>query len=128
MVQSPQDSIGKKDESQEVKASRWKLPGVNVSGLQKMGEQISGQTIEMAKNTANSTHGFASKATEQALRSSIDQTMSAFQIAVEQIYERKIPAEKTALTGTINVGVIQLSIRVDIPMNEQTGEIELEME
>lgn len=128
MVQSPLNSAEEKDEGQEAKTSRWKLPGVSVNGLQKLGGQISGQTIEMAKSTAASTHGLASRATEQALRSSIDQTMSAFQIAVEQIYERKIPAEKTALTGTINVGVIQLSIRVDIPMSDQTGEIEVEIE
>ena len=74
------------------------------------------------------THGLASKATEQALRSSIDQTMSAFQIAVEQIQAKKIPAEKTALTSTINAGVIQLSIRVDIPMNETTGDIAVEID
>lgn len=125
MSQPASDFTGEKNEG---KGSRWKLPGVNLDSLQKMGEQVSNQTIEMAKSTATGTHGLASKATEQALRSSIDQTMSAFQIAVEQIYAREIPAEKTALTGTINVGVIQLSIRVDIPMNEQTGEIELEIE
>ena len=54
--------------------------------------------------------------------------MNAFQIAVEQIHERKIPAKMTALTGSINVGVIQLSIRVDIPMNEETGEIAFDIE
>ena len=32
----------------------------------------------------------------------------------------------TALTGTINVGLIQLSIRLDIPMDEETGDIAVE--
>ncbi|MBE9063705.1 hypothetical protein [cf. Phormidesmis sp. LEGE 11477] len=125
MSESLSDLTAQKSEE---KKSRWKLPGVHLEGLQKASGQVSNQAVELAKNTAVGTHGLASKATEQALRSSIDQTMSAFQIAVEQIHERKIPAEKTALTGTINVGVIQLSIRVDIPMNEQTGEVEMEIE
>ncbi|MEL6171559.1 MAG: hypothetical protein AAFN08_16995 [Cyanobacteria bacterium J06559_3] len=80
----------------------------------------------MTQETATNAHGMASKATEQALRSSIDQTMGAFQIAVEQIRERQLPAKMTALTGTINVGVIQLSIRLDIPMDEETGDIAVE--
>lgn len=128
MAKSPQDLTAEKTEKQESKASRWKLPDVSISGLQKVGEKISEQTVGIATDAATNTHELASRATEQALRSSIDQTMSAFQIAVEKIYERKIPAEKTALTGTINVGVIQLSIRVDIPMDEETGEIEIKVE
>ncbi|MEM6251775.1 MAG: hypothetical protein AAF821_02530 [Cyanobacteria bacterium P01_D01_bin.156] len=109
---------GKKQSA--VKPNRWKLPGVNFSELHKVGSQVTGQAVKAAQETA-------STATEQALRSSIDQTMNAFQIAVEQIYARKIPAKMTALTGTINVGVIQLSIRVDIPMDEETGEITFEV-
>lgn len=128
MNQPVQDSATEKCEEQKEEISRWKLPGVNLNGLQKMSGQVSSQAVEMVKTTASGTQGLAARATEQALRSSIDQTMSAFQIAVEQIHARKIPAEKTALTGTINVGVIQLSIRLDIPMNEKTGEIEIDIE
>lgn len=101
----------------------WSFPGVKLGGFNKVGSQVAQQAVKLAQDTATSTHGVASKATEQALRSSIDQTMGAFQIAVEQIRERKLPAKMTALTGTINVGLIQLSIRLDIPMDEETGDI-----
>jgi hypothetical protein len=105
------------------KVSGWKFPGVSLGSLQKVGSQVADQAFKAAHETAQTTQGAAAKATEQALRSSIDQTMNAFQIAVEQIHARKLPAKMTALTGTINVGVIQLSIRLDIPMDEETGEI-----
>lgn len=100
----------------------WSFPGV-LGGFNKVSGQVTQQAIKLAQDTATSTHGAASKATEQALRNAIDQTMGAFQIAVEQIHERKLPAKMAALTGTINVGVIQLSIRLDIPMDEETGDI-----
>lgn len=104
----------------------WSFPGVKLGGLNKVSSQVAQQAAKLAQDTATSTHGMASKATEQAMRSAIDQTMGAFQIAVEQIRERKLPAKMTALTGTINVGVIQLSIRLDIPMDEETGDIAVE--
>lgn len=106
-----------------VQSKGWSFPGVRLGGLNKVGSQVAQQAVKLAQDTATSTHGAASKATEQALRASIDQTMGAFQIAVEQIRERKLPAKMAALTGTINAGVIQLSIRLDIPMDEETGEI-----
>jgi hypothetical protein len=106
-----------------VQSKGWSFPGVRLGGLNKVGTQVAQQAVKLAQDTATSTHGAASKATEQALRASIDQTMGAFQIAVEQIRERKLPAKMAALTGTINAGVIQLSIRLDIPMDEETGEI-----
>ena len=105
----------------------WKLPGVNLNSLQKMSGQVADQALKIAQDTATTTHGAAFKATEQALRTSIDQTMNAFQLAVEQIHARKLPAKMAALTGTVNVGVIQLSIRLDIPMDEETGEIAVDM-
>lgn len=107
-------------------AKTWGFPGVNLAGLGKLGGQVAQQATKVTQETAVNAHGMASKATEQALRSSIDQTMNAFQIAVEQIHERKLPAKMTALTGTINVGVVQLSIRLDIPMDEETGNITVE--
>lgn len=110
-----------------VKDGGWKFPGVNLNNLQKMGGQVADQAFKLAQDTATTTHGAASKATEQALRTSIDQTMNAFQLAVEQIHTRKLPAKMAALTGTVNVGVIQLSIRLDIPMDEETGEIAVDI-
>jgi hypothetical protein len=105
----------------------WSFRGVNLGGLNKVSSQVAQQAAKLAQDTATSTHDAASRATEQAMRSAIDQTMGAFQIAVEQIHDRKLPAKMAALTGTINVGVIQLSIRLDIPMDEETGEIAVEV-
>jgi hypothetical protein len=105
----------------------WSFRGVNLGGLNKVSSQVAQQAAKLAQDTATSTHDAAAKATEQTMRSAIDQTMGAFQIAVEQIHERKLPAKMAALTGTINVGVIQLSIRLDIPMDEETGEIAVEV-
>jgi hypothetical protein len=105
----------------------WSFPGVKLDGFNKVvASQVAQQAVKLAQDTATNTHGIASKATEQALRSSIDQTMGAFQIAVEQIRERRLPAKMAALTGTINAGIIQLSITLDIPMDEETGDIAIE--
>jgi hypothetical protein len=106
---------------------KWKIPGIGFGNLNKLSGQISEQTLRIAQEAATTTQDAAFKATEQAMRSSINQTMNAFQIAVEEIHSRKLPAKMTALTGTINVGVIQLSIRLDIPMDEETGEIKMEV-
>jgi hypothetical protein len=113
-----------RDNPQPVK---WKIPGIGFGNLHKLSGQISEQTVRIAQEAATTTQDAAFKATEQAMRSSINQTMNAFQIAVEEIHSRKLPAKMTALTGTINVGVIQLSIRLDIPMDEETGEIKMEV-
>lgn len=107
--------------------NKWKLPGIGLGNFQKLSGQVSEQALRIAQETATTTQDAAFKATEQAMRSSINQTMNAFQIAVEEIHARKLPAKMTALTGTINVGVIQLSIRLDIPMDEETGEINMEV-
>lgn len=106
---------------------KWMWPSVDLGNLQKLGGQVTEQALKAVQETAASTQDAAMKATEQAMRSSINQTMNAFQIAVEEIRARRLPAQMTALTGTINVGVIQLSIRLDIPMNEDTGAIEIEI-
>lgn len=119
--ESPQPN---RDNPQPVK---WKIPGIDFGNLHKLSGQISEQTLRVAQEAATTTQDAAFKATEQAMRSSINQTMNAFQIAVEEIHSRKLPAKMTALTGTINVGVIQLSIRLDIPMDEETGEIKMEV-
>lgn len=108
-------------------SGKWKIPGIGFGNLHKLSGQISEQTLRIAQEAATTTQDAAFKATEQAMRSSINQTMNAFQIAVEEIHSRKLPAKMTALTGTINVGVIQLSIRLDIPMDEETGEIRMEV-
>jgi hypothetical protein len=106
--------------------NKWKVPGSYLGGLRKLGGQVSEQALRIAQDTATTTQEATFKATEQTMRSAINQTMNAFQIAVEEIHARKLPAKMTALTGTINVGVIQLSIRLDIPMDEETGEISIE--
>lgn len=118
------EKVNESDESSGAPATGgWKLPKINLANLQQASGDVANQAVKAAQATAMVTQEATAKATEQALRSSIDQTMNAFQIAVEQIHARKLPAKMTALTGTINVGVIQLSIRLDIPMDEETGEI-----
>ena len=65
-----QDTSKLTTEKIEEKGSRWKLPGVKFDNLQKMGEQVSSQTIEMAKNTAAGTGlagAFAQKPTVMPL-------------------------------------------------------------
>ncbi len=123
-LENSNDSQQDKD---SVHPSKWKIPGIGLGNLHKLSGQFSEQTLRIAQEAATTTQDAAFKATEQAMRSSINQTMNAFQIAVEEIHARKLPAKMTALTGTINVGVIQLSIRLDIPMDEETGEISMEV-
>lgn len=113
---------------QETSNGKWKFPGVNLGNLQKIGGQMTEQAVKTAQETVVTAQGSTFKMTEQAMRASINQTMNAFQIAVEEIRARKLPAEKTALTGTINVGIIQLSIRLDIPMDQETGEIAMDIQ
>jgi gas vesicle protein len=114
--------------TQENKGGRWKLPDIDLNAFQQAKAQVSDQAVQMAQSTAANTQDLVSKATDQALRSSIEQTMNALQIAVEQIHSRNIPAQTAVLTGSINVGVVQLSISVDIPMNERTGDILIEVD
>lgn len=114
--------------SQETGNGKWKFPGMNLGNLQKLGGQMTEQAAKAAQETAMTAQDSTFKVTEQAMRASINQTMNAFQIAVDEIQARKLPAEKTALTGTINVGIIQLSIRLDIPMDQETGEIAMDIQ
>jgi hypothetical protein len=115
-------------EMPESNGGKWRFPGMKLGNLQKMSGQMTEQAVKMVQETASTAQDTTFKATEQAMRSSINQTMNAFQIAVEEIRARKLPAEKTALTGTINVGIIQLSICLDIPMDQETGEIAMDIQ
>ena len=58
--------------------SSWKFPEVNFGGLRKVSEQVADQAVKMAQDTVVTTHGAASKATEQALRLTVRSFFLAF--------------------------------------------------
>jgi hypothetical protein len=83
--------------------------------------KLSKETIDKAVQ-ASKEHGSA--LTEQAIQISIDQAISVIQISAQQIKKRNLPVSNVSIGTQLTIGIIQLSINVNVPTDQDLGDAE----
>ena len=80
---------------------------MNLGNIQKLGQQAAGQASQVSQG--------ASDLAEQAIQTTIDQGIHIVQTAAEKIRNSRIPVNNVTIQAQINVGVVQLSMILNVP-------------
>lgn len=80
---------------------------MNLGNIQKLGQQAAGQASQVSQG--------ASDLAEQAIQSTIDQGIHIVQTVAEKIRNSQIPVNNVTIQAHINVGVVQLSMVLNVP-------------
>lgn len=93
---------------------------MNLESLQKLGKQVADKATQTAQGTASGL-------SEKAVRAAVDQTINVIQIAAQQVKKRNVPAKTVKLGANVTIGIIQLSMNIDMPTEGEPEEIEVDI-
>lgn len=100
---------------------------MNLGDLQKIGQKATNQVLQATQSTQETASGLTGK----AIRSAVDQAIGVLQIAAQQakVKEQDIPANKIAVGASINIGIVQLSLRADVPLSgdREASEVQIDV-
>lgn len=65
------------------------------------------------------TQNRASGLTDQVIRVAVDRGVAALRLAADRVHTHELPAGSVSLGVTVNLGVIQLEMKMDVPTRRQ---------